>query len=110
MKVLGEAPAMPMGSLFWSWAKYGNDVRTQEFEQELFTSLMDLPRETSTEGSGGEGMYAAPVWSDGHERAGKASETGRDGGHHGQRGAGDDAGLTTALALFKGFGHGDLDL
>lgn len=111
VKVLGDAPAIPMGNLFWSWAKYGNDVRTQEFGQDLFESLMDLSKEASPGPSGSESMYAAPVWFDGHESARADAGSGRDGGQHGSSHGGDDgAGLSTALSLFKTAGHGDLDL
>lgn len=111
MKVLGEAPAIAMGNLFWTWAKYGGDVRTQEFGQELFESLIELRKETSPDASGGENMYAAPVWFDGQESTGQDPDGGQDGGGHGSSHGGDDgAGLTVALSLFKTAGHGDLDL
>jgi hypothetical protein len=111
VKILGDAPAMAMGNLFWTWAKYGGDVRTQGFEQELFESLIELQKETSPDASGGESMYAAPVWFDGQDGTGQDPDGGQGGGRHQSSHGGDDgAGLSAALSLFKAVGHGDLDI
>ncbi|MCB1500599.1 MAG: hypothetical protein KDK07_12555 [Bauldia sp.] len=109
-KILGDAPSIPIGYIFWTWAKYSGDVRTQASLDDLFQDPLNLPKhESPNTGEGASLFAAAPTesfdWSD------EGSVEGRDGGHHGSsHDTQGDAGATTALSLFKAFGVADLDL
>ena len=112
MKVIGDAPAIPMGNLFATAAMFSNDARLVAKTASLFDHLLDLPADSPPPAISRDGLYAAmPAASFDWSESGGKDGGGKEGGNHGPaRGAGDDAGLTTALSLFKGFGHGDLDL
>lgn len=112
VKILGDAPAMAMSNLYQVWAGRLGDSHQFAIGQDLLQSLLKPPSDEAPQSSrhDGDGLFAEmPAetfdWSD----AG-GSSGGGNGGHHGaahETGGGD--GLTAALSLFKGFGHGDLD-
>ena len=111
-KVLGDAPAMPMGNIYQIWRDYLKDVRIQESPQDLFHDLLNLDGHGSPKSRGNDAMFAsaAPEPFDWSDAGGSGDGHGRDGGHHGGAHEGHDGGsLTAALSLFNGFGHGDLD-
>lgn len=114
MKVLGDAPAIPMGNLFATATIFGSDPRLVTQTAGLFDALLDIPAETPPKAAVLDGLYAeTPVASfDGRDGGEQDRDGGgREGGHReSSEGSGDGAGMTTALSLFKGFGHGDLDL
>lgn len=113
VKVLGEAPAMAMGTLFQTVAGFIDKPRTQETAEDLLRDFFDLPKDTTPTSPDGSDMFAAmpPVsfdWNDGNRTVGG---DGGGKGHHGSsHDAGGESGLSTALSLFKAVGHGDLDI
>jgi hypothetical protein len=118
-KVVAEAPAMPMGDLYRILREYLQDVRTQESPRDLFHDLLKVDEHGSPKSPGNDALFASAApesldWGDagGKDTGGGGKDGGgRDGGHRGGAHEGHDGGdLTTALSLFKGFGHGDLDL
>jgi len=112
MTVHGEAPAIEMGALFWTWLKYGGNPRTMDKAEDLSQGLLDLPKGSPAKAHGGEDMFAAmPAASLDWDAGGGMDGGHRDRGHHApSHDTGGDAGLTTALSLFNAFGHGDFDL
>ncbi len=117
-KVLPEAPAMPMGNLYEILREYLKDVRTQESPRDLFNDLLKVDEHGSPKPPGNDALFASAApesldWGDagGKDTGGGKDGGGRDGGHRdGAHEGHDGGGMTTALSLFKGFGHGDLDL
>lgn len=114
MTVHGEAPAIEIGDLFWTWLKYGGNPRTMDKAEDLSQGLLDLPKPSPAKVHGGNDLYAGMPevsvdWSD--RDGGGGNRDDNDRGHHApSESTQGHGGLATALSLFKAFGHSDLDI